>query len=106
QWNEDRTGRLVLFGLVFAVSFLLVAAALWWASDARTSDALANGASPSAPFAGSATAVTDADPAGAASTLPLSPYPLPAQGIVMSDAPQTVPSATVAGAPTAPPDTR
>jgi len=94
QWNEDRAGRFVLVGLMFALAFLTGAAALWWASNGSSpsNEALANNASTISPVAG-ATIADGAERAGGGSTLPLSPSPVPAQGLVMSQAPQTTPAA-------------
>jgi uncharacterized surface protein with fasciclin (FAS1) repeats len=105
EWNDDRTGRFVLVGLVFAVAFLIVAIALWWASGANRgrTEALASDASAVAPVNAPATVAGSADPAGAASTLPLSSYPLPAQAIVMRAPPHTDPPAPVASQPAAAP---
>ena len=97
QWSDDRTGRFVIVGLVTALAFLVVAAAVWWAGgDARPSDAMATNASTIPPPTQRPAAVANSAPA---STLPLSSYPLPAQGLAMTDAAQTAPPAPVEPAP-------
>ena len=97
QWNDDRTGRFVVVGLVTALAFLVVAAAVWWAGgNVGPSEVIATNVSTIAPPTEPQTAVANSAPA---STLPLSSYPLPAQGLAMTDAAQTAPPATAAPAP-------
>jgi uncharacterized surface protein with fasciclin (FAS1) repeats len=97
QWNDDRTGRFVIVGLVTALAFLLVAAAVWWAGgNVGPSDATATNASTIPPPTQPPAEVANSAPA---STLPLSSYPLPAQGVAMTDAAQTAPPPPVAPAP-------
>ena len=97
QWNDDRTGRFVVVGLVTALAFLVVAAAVWWAGgNVGPSDVMATNVSTIAPPTQPPAAVANSAPA---STLPLSSYPLPAQGLAMTDAAQTAPPATAAPAP-------
>ena len=93
QWNDDRAGRLVVVGLVFALAFLLVAAAIWWANGGRgtSNDSLASDAPTISPVTAPVTVVDQANATADASTLALSPAPMPAQGLVMSAATQAVP---------------
>ena len=102
--NDDRAGRLVVAGVVVAMAFLLVAAAIWWAggADPGHTDAMAARASTVTPSTSPAT-IGDAAAVSAASTLPLSSYPVPAQGIAMTDAPQS--PAPSSAQPAAPPVT-
>jgi uncharacterized surface protein with fasciclin (FAS1) repeats len=92
EWNDDRTGRFVVIGLVMSLAFLLVAGAVWWAGggNAGPSDAMAANASTISPAEPEPAAIANSAPA---STLPLSSYPLPAQGLALTDAAPAAPPA-------------
>jgi uncharacterized surface protein with fasciclin (FAS1) repeats len=82
---DTQTGRFVVVGLVMSLAFLLVAVAIWLAGGGSggRSEALTANVPPIGPPAAPApvTAVSSIP----ASPLPLSSYPLPAEGLVMTD---------------------
>ena len=97
---DDRRGRLVVVGLVMALLFLLIAGLLWWVSDpdGDASEALEPAVAPVAN-----PTVLDTSPGpSAASTLPVSSYPMPAKQAVPASAATAAPVAPVAPASAAP----
>ncbi len=96
---DDRRGRLVVVGLVFALMFLLIAASVWWATDpdgARSDALVPEVAAAPQPTAAAAAAASSA-PSSAPPTPPLSAYPMPAKQAV---APTSEPAAPVESPPT------
>jgi uncharacterized surface protein with fasciclin (FAS1) repeats len=98
---DDRRGRLVVVGLVMALLFLLIAALVWWASDADGErGGLLVPESPSVPNSIAASARPAPPPTSRPSTLPLTSYPMPAIDAVP---PSTEPAPPVESQPPASP---
>jgi len=97
---DDRRGRLVVVGLVFALLFLLIAAVVWWATDpdGAPGDALVPEAAPAPKPAPEVAATASSAPSSAPPAASLSAYALPAEQEV---APTSEPAAPVAPPPPA-----